>query len=204
MNFLAKAALVLALSLPVAAHAATLTSVSSGSTMVGDTNNIAPTTGTSGIASNGAYASNGDAGATDPSSQWVWTGKGSNSPTSAVYTFSFDLTGFDLTTAVLSGVWGVDNNGTVSLNGNKIAELLGSDEQNFRTLHAYGTDHDAFFLAGLNTLTFSLFDTGRPAAFRATAEVMAEVSAVPVPASGVLLFGAVFAAAFAARRRKAA
>ena len=203
MSFLAKSALLIALALPVAAHAATLTPVKSGATVAGDTNNIVPTTGSSLPSNNPAYASNSTTGATDPASQWVWIRKGQTYPTSATYTFTFDLTGYDPLTAVLSGVWGVDNNGTVSLNNNVIAQLTGSSTLNFSQLHTYGTDKDSFFLAGLNTLTFHLFDTGAPAAFRATAKVVAEASPVPVPAGGILLVSALLAGA-AARRRKAA
>lgn len=95
-----------------------------------------------------------------PSSQWIAprtdVGAG-NSPGNYVYTTTFDLTGFDLSTVVLSGQWSTDNSGlTIVLNGVELP---------------YTTPVQAFFgwypftiaggfVNGTNTLQFVLNNAG--------------------------------------------
>ena len=107
---------------------------------------------------------------------------------------TFDLTGFDSSTAVITGSAAADDGVFVSLNGDRIpffapASTLGTFEI---------TDG---FLPGLNTLTFSVgnSDVG---GFNPTALLVGSLSGtveVPAPASAAVLLGGVFA--FGRRRR---
>lgn len=174
---------VLAFCLPVAAAALT---VDSGTTLRGDTGGIDSVGAVSVYSPHAAYYN----GPLAPGSEWVWGGLPNNGNI-AQYEFTFDMTGYDLNTAVLSGLWGVDNVGTVALNGTQIASLPSVVAGNYATLHAYGTSVASLFNAGLNTLSFELQNAGGPRAFRATVEVTAESAAVPLPAGGLLLLSGV-------------
>lgn len=162
--------------------------------------------GTSQASGNGAYNNNptvvnGQAIASD----WVWSFVNGVRTTAATYTFTFDLTGFNLTSAVFEGLWGVDNFGTISLNGNAISSLQGNGGVNFSTLTSFSTGVDAFFVAGLNTVTFALTDGGPPAAFRAAVRVTADPNSnvVPLPAALPLFLAGLAGVGFAGRRRRA-
>lgn len=134
-------------------------------------------------ANNSAY----DQSITSPMSTWVWDARGSNSIT---VQYSVDLTGFDASSATLSGLWGVDNIGTVSLNGTEFASLTANDSSSYSSLSALAAGA-GLFDAGLNVIEFVLSDTGGPQAFRAafTIEADAATAAVPLPAA-LPLFGA--------------
>lgn len=175
--------------------AAGAVTVATGGTAVGDGFGITPQSGVSVASNNAAYSSE----VTTPTSAWVWAGD-INNTNSNVYTFSFDLTGYDVSTAVLSGKWGIDNIGSVLLNGNLLASLPLTITANFNTLHDYGTSVDAYFNSGLNTLVFDVADDGGAAAFRATAIV--EAAAIPLPAAATLLLAGLGGLAAVGRRRK--
>ena len=144
---------------------------------------------------NGAYFQ----GATSPASNWVWQ----NTPdefASLTYTFSFDLSGYNLNTASLDGLWGIDNIGTVELNGNLLSSLPNVVVGNFNVLTAYGSSIASEFNQGINSLVFSVANQGGPGAFRASGTVTA--SPVPVPAAGFLLVGALGGLGLMRRRKK--
>lgn len=101
-----------------------------------------------------------------PSSQWI---ANSASGTDAsvyqlyIYELSFDLTGYDPTTATLSGLWGVDNVGNVLLNGagatgTGALMLRSVDYHNFQGPHAFTITGG--FVTGVNRLQFEIGDTG--------------------------------------------
>jgi hypothetical protein len=117
-------------------------------------------------------------GATTPASNWVWDSEQSNGENNQlIFTFSFSLAGYDVTTASLSGLWGIDNVGTVLLNGNLLSSLPDVVVENFNTLHAFSAGPgSSAFVSGLNVLTFDVGNRGGPGAFRASVEVTAEVS----------------------------
>ncbi len=104
-----------------------------------------------------------------------------------IYTTTFDLTGFDSTTASITGMWATDNDAVIFLNGNNTG--------NSKDIYGY-TSLDPFsistgFVSGLNVLefrvnnSFSNFDN--PTALLLT-EVEGVVSAIPLPAA-IWLFG---------------
>ena len=143
-----------------------------GSTGVG---NIVLESGSVIDVSNGAYFS----GSTDPSSDWVWA-SGVNNFADLTFSFTFSLDGFDLSTATLTGLWGIDNVGTASLNGVLLSSLLGIDTRNFNVLTAFSAGPgSSLFNAGVNVLLFEVGNRGGPGGFRASVEVNAE--AVPEP-----------------------
>ncbi len=141
---------------------------------------------------------------TPVASNWVWAEDQNENP--LTFAWTFDLTGYDLSSAVLSGFWGVDNNGEVLLNGNLISSLSGTVVSSFNTLTPL-TALNSFFLSGVNTLLFNVenagtYSSGNPAAFRASVSVDATPSAVPIPATLPLLAGALAAFGMVSSRRK--
>lgn len=144
-------------------------------------------------------------GTTDPASQWVWAAPESPLLSQALqFVFNFTLTAKEATNATLSGVWAVDNEADVYLNGNLISQLLGNLSSSFDQLHDLA---DLGFLkAGLNTLTFEARNIGgdptqgNPAALLASVTV--DVAPVPLPASLPLLAGALAVFGFVSSRRK--
>jgi hypothetical protein len=143
---------------------------------------------------NGAYTQQ----VTTPASNWVWVENPASEFITYDFTFTFDLTGFDASTASLEGLWGVDNSGTVDLNGTEVS-FLDFGYPAFQTLTAF-TDAGATFLDGINTLTFHATNEGGPGAFRASVSV--EAAPVPLPASLPLLGAALAGLGYAATRRK--
>ncbi|SNR26599.1 hypothetical protein [Puniceibacterium sediminis] len=187
------------LALPMATQAAT---VSYGGTKVGDGAGINAYTGVSVASNHSSYAKD----STEISSDWVWIDD-PFSVNTARYSFQFDLTGYDVTTASLSGMWGVDNYGAIYLNGSEIATLSKYNTSNFTTMTAYGTSMSSLFQGGVNTLTFALRDEtrvndGGRAAFRATASVIADVAPVPLSTSALFLLIGVAAAVVLRRRQR--
>lgn len=147
--------------------------------------------------------------ANSATSEWVWD---EVLDTQIVtFSFEFDLTGFDVSTASLSGIWGADNVGTALLNGTAIA-FLPDDRSSFQALQSYGTDTG--FVEGTNVLSFAIVnDLTRfgydprinPASFRAEATITAlAIAPVPLPAGAVLLLTGMGAVVAVRRRRKAA
>jgi len=106
-------------------------------------------------------------------------------PPSSTYTISlsFDLTGFDPTSASITGNWAVDNCGHMSLNGTTISGVI----SNCNTLASF-SGFTAFsftsgFVAGINTLTMNITNVGNPSA----GHVQFLTSSVQVPEPATLL-----------------
>lgn len=149
---------------------------------------------------NGAYV------ADDADSRWV---SYSGSPFAGVGNFTaqttFDLTGFDPLTAVITGDWGVDNEGEIFLNGVSTGiTLTGIVADNFNVLHSFTISSG--FVAGINTLSFAVFDGGSPAAVRLdNALLTADPLAVGVPEAATwAMMIAGFGLVGAAMRRRVA
>jgi len=179
----------------LAANSATVAIGGTGSTGAGGFNSPAGTVDTN----DGAYTQV----ATTPTSNWVWV----NSPLveygTLLFTFTFDLTGYNLGSASLAGLWGVDNSGYVDLNGTTVSTLAFGYSA-FTQMNAF-SDAGATFLAGINTLTFHATNQGGPGAFRASVSVQADAlpSAVPLPAGLPLLATGMAGLAALRRKRKA-
>lgn len=172
------------------AQAATVAQGGTGSTGVGGFITPAGTSDTN----NAAYTQV----ATTPASNWVWVNDPLVEFGTLDFTFTFDLTGFKLATASLAGLWGVDNSGTVELNGTEVSALAFGYEA-FNQLHAFGQG-TALFNAGLNTLVFHATNAGGPGAFRAS--VLVDASPVPVPAGLPLLAAALVGMGLVASRKR--
>jgi len=99
-----------------------------------------------------AYAAN------DSDSRWISVNsKGGNETTaSTTYTYetTFDLTGFDASTASITGLWGADNYGSIFLNGNDTGNFLSFGSGAFRSLSHFSIAE--YFIDGINTLSVEL------------------------------------------------
>jgi hypothetical protein len=97
-----------------------------------------------------------------PNSQWIAprpdVGNG-NAPGNYVYTTTFSLSGFDLSTVVLTGQWATDNSGlNIVLNG--VALPFTTPVQGFFGWHAFTLSSG--FVNGVNTLQFVVNNAGCP------------------------------------------
>lgn len=116
------------------------------------------------------------------------------------YTLTFDLTGFDLATASIGGGFAADDQGSVRLNGGAVI----STTSTFSSLTSF--NFTSGFVAGINTLTFSVLDTGGVpsgllvSGLHGTADVAS--GAVPEPASWALMLVGFGAVGSAMRRRQ--
>jgi hypothetical protein len=125
---------------------------------------------------NPAYAAN------TAVSQWV-----SPSPSGDASVFGdffyetvFDLTGFEASTAVVSGLFSSDNNGLIRLNGG--APVVTLDDFSFKSMHAF--TFTSGFLPGLNVIQVGVRNIGNPTAFHVQ---FTETAARRVPEPGSML-----------------
>lgn len=113
------------------------------------------------------------------------------------YATTFDLTGFDPLTAVLTGSAAADDSANIYLNGLRIGDITG-----FTSLQFFSVNSG--FVSGVNTLEFQVFNINGPtgidvSSLRVTARSVS--SAVPEPATwALMLFG--FGAVGTSMRRK--
>lgn len=103
-----------------------------------------------------------------------------------IYRTTFDLTGFDPTTAVITGNFASDNNATIDLNGRSTG--FATMYEGFKSFTPFTLSSG--FVSGLNTLDFRVIEpSGSPTGLRVelsgTAETV-EVAAAPEPTSLVL------------------
>ncbi len=120
------------------------------------------------------------------------------------YKLTFDLTGFDATTASFSGRLSADNGATISLNG--VAIPTGSIGFGAFTPFSVATG----FVTGVNTLSFLVTNFaqngGNPTGLRVefTTSDVSATSDVPVPAALPLLASALGIMGVVRRRKKSA
>ena len=126
---------------------------------------------------NGPWMPNG------PNSKWIAPSADQNvgnAPGRYTYRISFDLTGLDPATAVITGRWNTDNDGVeVLLNGHSLGISKGTDFANFSPTFTITN----FFVPGVNNLDFGVLNYAQginPTAFRAE---VAGTAAVDVPSN---------------------
>lgn len=137
------------------------------------------------------------------SSAWIAPSSNTEGETTTYfYRTTFDLTGFDPSTAVIAGRWAVDNTGLeIYVNGLGTGNYAGG----FSSWSSFSVTTG--FNDGLNTLDFAVYNGGGPTGLRvefltATADriVVPAVAGVPEPASLALVALAV--AGLGRRQRK--
>ena len=114
------------------------------------------------------------------------------------YELTVDLTGFDPDSAVISGIFGTDNDGSIALNGNAPAATTAFAGFGAPTAFTFSDG----FVAGLNTITVAFNNGGGPTAFHVQFS-SATASPVPLPGALGLLAGGVTCLGVLRRRRAA-
>lgn len=136
-----------------------------------------------------------------PTSSWISFSSTSVSSNAGAYVYrtTFDLTGFLPETAVLTGSWNTDNNGTgILLNG--VSFNFTTSPDSYREGPSPFTITSGF-VPGLNTLDFALFDG--PVTVHTGLRVDGlEVKAVPEPSTYALLLTTGAGAVLWARRKQ--
>jgi hypothetical protein len=106
-------------------------------------------------------------------SMWIWQDVAGSGTPGSPYRFrlTFDLLGLDYRSVTISGAWGVDNDGTISLNGHApigtgTFSLTNADHANYNVAHPFSITGG--FLAGPNTLDFEVTNVDGPAALNVT------------------------------------
>ena len=116
------------------------------------------------------------------------------------YSTTFDLTGLVASTAQISGNWAGDNTGvSILLNGLATGITANAGSVNFGSFTRFRIESTANFLAGVNTLAFTInnLDEGlgnTPTGFRAELAGTADSTAIPEPSDIVgtaIAFGSV-------------
>ena len=127
--------------------------------------------------------------ANGPASTWIAINANVANNGAAPYTFTrtFDLTGFDISTASLTGAWAIDDAGTVNLNGNLLDTQGSGGWGSLHNISAPAAD----FVSGVNTLTITMTtDDQFLEAVRLEGSVTASpIAATPEPGSAALLSG---------------
>lgn len=144
---------------------------------------------------NGAYV------VEDADSRWIsYASNGGGNTGFYDLTTTFDLTGFIAGTAKITGIWGVDNGGTILINGAATNfTLIGTNQQHFKSLRDFSIASG--FVTGLNTLTLRVTNNGGPTAGRFDNLVLS-ADVVPEPASWAMLIAGFGLVGAAARRRR--
>ncbi len=146
----------------------------------------------------GLYAQNSN-------SKWIWVNASGDAGINSPYTIreTFNLTGENPNTAMISGSWGVNNTGMILLNGSTplgtgTMALLNNTNNNFESFHSFTITGG--FVAGVNTLDFVVTDLANPGALNVNSLV--GTASVPEPsAMALMLVGWISVIAY--RRAKA-
>jgi hypothetical protein len=115
----------------------------------------------------GAYFGSSD-------SAWIWQDVAGAGDVGSPYTFrlQIDLSGLDPRTVTIGGAWGVDNDGTILLNGQVPTgtgtfSLTNAAHDNYNVAHPFSITGG--FVAGLNTLNIQVTNADGPAAMNVAA-----------------------------------
>ncbi len=134
-------------------------------------------------------------------SRWISTTATGGGTGFTTFELRFDLTGYDASTAIITGAAAADNFVDVYLNG----QHMGPQIVGFTQLTPFTISSN--FVSGINTLRFQLLDTGAPGALRVdqlrgTAD-LANANAVPEPATWAMAILGMGIIGSMARRRRA-
>lgn len=116
-------------------------------------------------------------------SAWIWTNAAGASGRNSPYTFrsTFTLSSAQASNSILSGAWAADNFGNIRLNGavpigTGTFALTGSLVQNFNQLYPFSINSG--FVEGINSLEFTITDTGGAAGLNVSRLAIAPISEV--------------------------
>jgi hypothetical protein len=142
---------------------------------------------------------------TSPDSTWIWANATGTAVVGDPYTFdlSFDLTGYDANTASLSGLWGVDNTGSILLNSAPAVGTgtLGLNSVSITTfVRPHSFSITSGFVEGINHLQFQVSDDGFVAALNVGA-LSFTAAPVPEPSSAMFLAVGISVVVSLSRRR---
>lgn len=120
--------------------------------------------------------------AEDGNSRWVSTAASGSAPASTTFRLVFDLTGYDATTAAITGNLAADNSAIIKLNGVN----TGFGVTGFSVFSSFSLTSG--FAGGVNTLDFVVSNAGGPGAFRVDDLAgTADPGVVPEPGTWALL-----------------
>jgi hypothetical protein len=120
-----------------------------------------------------------------------WIGSDSVAPGDYTYSTTFDLAGLNAGTASIFGDWAGDNTGvSILLNGSATGIVANAGSVGFSGFTAFNIDSTANFVAGINTLSFTINNGGssdNPAGLRVamTGTADAAITEVPEPSDFV-------------------
>ena len=136
-------------------------------------------------------------------SRWISVdGAGGSGFFTVPFTLSFDLTGFDHTTASFAGRWATDNCGTAQLNGGTAFSTMPNCGSSSTFTQWTPFSNASGFVAGVNTLTFNLENLGGPSAIRIEFLESSVATSTPEPATCALVGAGLMALGFARRKRQ--
>ena len=117
------------------------------------------------------------------------------------FTYTFDLTGFDETTASIMGIWASDNSSTILVNGSGTGITHSGGATAFLQWDNFSLDSsNSTFNAGINTMTFRVNNSGGPTGLHVGQIDGRAIRTVPEPASACI-FGLISAWGLVRRRR---
>lgn len=118
-----------------------------------------------------------------PTSRWIWVNP-NGLPGDVTFTFrtTFDLTGYDPSTAVLAGRYATDNYGSILLNGNLVFSVPDPVSNQFGAFTNFSLGSG--FVPGVNTLDFVTRDAGQIGGLNVD-RLHLTASAIPVTASTI-------------------
>jgi hypothetical protein len=120
--------------------------------------------------------------ATGPLSKWIAPRADASSgdtPGISTYRTAFDLTGFDPSSAVISGQWSAADFGQDILVNGVSTGLSFTEENAFMTFHPFVISRG--FVAGVNTIDFVVLNLGGPTGLRVEMKGTAQAVAIPPP-----------------------